>query len=41
MGVAISTQSTLAPVSLASTVIGFVSFAFTVATAVRVFWENV
>lgn len=40
MGVVLSTHSTLAPVSLASSIIGFVSFAFTVATAVRVFWEN-
>ncbi|KAF2427786.1 hypothetical protein EJ08DRAFT_332050 [Tothia fuscella] len=40
MGVALSTNSTLAPISLASTVIGFISFTFTVATALRVFWAN-
>ena len=41
MGVAISTHSTLAPVSLASTIIGFISFAFTVGTATRVFWTEI
>ncbi|KAI9699524.1 MAG: hypothetical protein M1820_007155 [Bogoriella megaspora] len=41
MGVAISSQSSLAPVSLASTIIGFISFAFTVLTAIRVFWSNI
>ncbi|KAF2236701.1 hypothetical protein EV356DRAFT_497568 [Viridothelium virens] len=41
MGVSLSTNSSIAPVSLASVVIGFVSFAFTVATAFRVFWSNI
>ena len=41
MGVTLSTHSSLAPISLASTIIGFISFAFTVATAVRVFWGNI
>ena len=41
MGVVVSSQSALAPIILASTIIGFVSFAFTVATFLRVFWENV
>ncbi|KAI9661183.1 MAG: hypothetical protein M1821_009510 [Bathelium mastoideum] len=41
MGVTLSTHSSLAPVSLASTIIGFISFAFTVATAFRVFWGNI
>jgi hypothetical protein len=40
MGVAVSKQASLAPISLASTIIGFLSFAFTVATFVRVFWAN-
>jgi len=40
MGVAVSTQSPLAPVSLASSVVGFAGFAFTVATAIGVFWSN-
>lgn len=40
MGVTLSTHSTLAPISLASTIIGFISFAFTVTTWLRVFWEN-
>lgn len=40
MGVTLSTQSTLAPVSFAGTIIGFISFAFTIATFLRVFWEN-
>jgi hypothetical protein len=38
MGVAISTHTSLAPISLASTIIGFVSFVFTIGTATRVFW---
>lgn len=41
MGVAISTHSTVAPVSLASTIIGFISFIFTVGTATRVFWTEI
>ncbi|THW66799.1 hypothetical protein D6D25_01667, partial [Aureobasidium pullulans] len=41
MGVTLSTQSTLSPLSLASTVIGFVSFSFTLATLLRVFWGNI
>lgn len=40
MGVAVSSHSALAPISLASTIIGFVSFAFTVTTWLRVFWQN-
>ncbi|MBE7180161.1 MAG: hypothetical protein INR71_02960 [Terriglobus roseus] len=40
MGVAISSHSALAPISLASTIIGFVSFAVTVATLLRVSWDN-
>ncbi|KAF2664085.1 hypothetical protein BT63DRAFT_100634 [Microthyrium microscopicum] len=40
MGVAISSQSQLAPISLASTIIGFISFAFTLATLLRVFWNE-
>lgn len=41
MGVTVSSESTLAPVSLASTIIGFASFAVTVATLIKVFWDNV
>jgi hypothetical protein len=41
MGVTLSTHSTLAPLSLASTIIGFVSFSFTIATLLRVFWGNI
>lgn len=40
MGVVISTNSTLAPISLASSIIGFVSFAFTLATFFKVVWIN-
>jgi hypothetical protein len=40
MGVSISTHSSTSPLSFASTIIGFVSFTFTVATALRVFWDN-
>lgn len=40
MGVTLSTNSTLAPISLVSTIIGFISFAFTVSTFLRVFWDN-
>lgn len=40
MGVHLSKDASLAPISLASTVIGFISFAFTIATFLRVFWEN-
>lgn len=39
MGVIISTSRT-SPLSLVSTVIGFVSFAFTVATFLRIIWVN-
>lgn len=39
MGVTIS-KGTLAPISFASTIIGFVSFAVTVATLLRVSWDN-
>ncbi|THY36732.1 hypothetical protein D6D01_00189 [Aureobasidium pullulans] len=41
MGVTLSTQSALSPLSLASTIIGFVSFSFTLATLLRVFWGNI
>ena len=41
MGVTISTHSTIAPISLASTIIGFISFVFTVGTATRVFWTEI
>lgn len=40
MGVIISTNSTLAPISFASSVVGFVSFAFTLATFLKVVWQN-
>lgn len=40
MGVVLSTHTELSPLSLISTTIGFVSFAFTVATFLRVSWEN-
>ena len=40
MGVTVSSQSSLAPISLASTIIGFLSFALTAATLVRVTWDN-
>ncbi|PSN67290.1 hypothetical protein BS50DRAFT_465539, partial [Corynespora cassiicola Philippines] len=39
MGVTIS-HTTLAPISLASTLIGFISFAFTLATFFNVFWSS-
>ncbi|KAF2662606.1 hypothetical protein K491DRAFT_686486 [Lophiostoma macrostomum CBS 122681] len=39
MGVVIS-KGTLNPLSFVSTVIGFISFAFTLATFLRVFWDN-
>ncbi|OAG00850.1 uncharacterized protein CC84DRAFT_1053813, partial [Paraphaeosphaeria sporulosa] len=40
MGVTVS-HTTLAPVSLASTLIGFISFAFTLATFLKVFWQSI
>lgn len=40
MGVTIS-HSVLAPISLASIIIGFISFAFTVGTFLKVFWESI
>lgn len=40
MGVTISSEATTAPIFFASTIIGFVSFALTAATTLRVFWEN-
>ena len=40
MGVVISKTSELSPISVASIVIGFISFAFTVATFLRVLWAN-
>ncbi|GAM83122.1 hypothetical protein ANO11243_011080 [Dothideomycetidae sp. 11243] len=36
----VSSHGTLLPISLASTIIGFISFAFTLATFFRVFWAN-
>ncbi|GAB7344257.1 hypothetical protein MBLNU457_2134t2 [Dothideomycetes sp. NU457] len=41
MGVHLSTTATLAPLSLASITIGIISFAFTVATFLRVFWTSI
>jgi len=41
MGVHLSTMSSLAPISLASIIIGFISFGFTLATFLRVFWTNI
>ncbi|KIW03228.1 hypothetical protein, variant 1 [Verruconis gallopava] len=41
MGVAVSSQSALAPISFASTITGFISFAFTLATVIRVFWDSI
>ncbi|KAK5121197.1 hypothetical protein LTR85_005681 [Meristemomyces frigidus] len=40
MGVTVSSHSALAPISLASTLIGFISFAFTLATFLKVLWVN-
>jgi hypothetical protein len=40
MGAVISYETTVAPVSYASIIVGFLSFAFTLATAVRVFWSE-
>ncbi|KAK3674191.1 hypothetical protein LTR78_006038 [Recurvomyces mirabilis] len=40
MGVVISKTGVLTPISVASIIIGFVSFAFTVATFLRVLWTN-
>ncbi|KAF2090917.1 hypothetical protein K490DRAFT_62249 [Saccharata proteae CBS 121410] len=40
MGVTLSTESSLAPISLASILVGFISFAFTFATFLRVTWQN-
>lgn len=40
MGVTIS-HSVLAPISLASILIGFISFAFTLATFLKVFWQSI
>jgi len=41
MGIHISRTAALAPISAASTVIGFVSFGVTVGTFLRVFWGNI
>ena len=41
MGVSLSTHTTTSPISLVSSIIGLVSFTFTVATAIRVFWGNI
>ncbi|KAK8187211.1 hypothetical protein HDK77DRAFT_281644 [Phyllosticta capitalensis] len=40
MGVVLSTHTELSPLSLISVCIGFVSFTFTVATFLRLSWEN-
>jgi hypothetical protein len=40
MGAVISYETTVAPVSYASIIVGFVSFGFTLATAIRVFWSE-
>ncbi|KAK4543960.1 hypothetical protein LTR36_004734 [Oleoguttula mirabilis] len=40
MGVTLSSTSTLAPISFASTVIGFISFTFTLGTFIKVLWVN-
>lgn len=40
MGVAVSTTSTTSPFFLTSGIIGFVSFAFTLGTFIKVVWEN-
>ncbi|PSK53830.1 hypothetical protein B9Z65_7636 [Elsinoe australis] len=36
----VSSTASLAPISMGSAIIGFISFAFTLATFLRVFWEN-
>jgi len=36
----ISSVGTMLPISFGSTIIGFVSFAFTIATFLRVFWAE-
>ncbi|OJD35459.1 uncharacterized protein BKCO1_17000118 [Diplodia corticola] len=41
MGVTISKTSELSPISMVSTVFGFLGFAFTIATFLRVTWENI
>lgn len=41
MGISVSKTAQLAPISAVSSVIGFISFAFTLGTFVRVFWENI
>ena len=40
MGVVVSTDTVLAPISLASIIIGFASFAFTLGTFLKVVWVN-
>lgn len=40
MGITISKDASLAPISAASSVIGFASFAFTLATFLRIVWGN-
>jgi hypothetical protein len=37
----IDASAALAPISAASTIIGFISFAFTLGTFLRVFWGNI
>jgi hypothetical protein len=41
MGVAISSHSSLAPVSLASLIVGFIGFAVTAATLIKISWDNI
>ncbi|KAL1618054.1 hypothetical protein SLS56_010720 [Neofusicoccum ribis] len=41
MGVTISKTSELSPISFVSTLFGFLGFAFTIATFLRVTWENI
>lgn len=40
MGVVLSTNTEMSSIGFASTVIGFVGFAFTLATLIRVFWDS-
>ncbi|EKG18490.1 hypothetical protein MPH_04292 [Macrophomina phaseolina MS6] len=41
MGVTISKTSDLSPISFVSTIFGFIGFAITIATFLRVTWENI
>ena len=40
MGVTVSTNAALAPITLGSTLVGFISFAFTLGTFLKVVWVN-